>query len=109
LLRPPSPSRTIGFVSDTGKLRALPAVHEVLAQLSPSLEPYPHALLVAEIRGALEEMRAEILGGQTNGPAAEVRVERRLAALERPSLRLVINATWRGAAHQPGTRATRPR
>ena len=80
-------------MSDTGKLRALPAVHEVLAQLSPSLGHYPHALRVAEIRGALEEMRAEILGGKTNGPAAEVRVERRLAALERPSLRRVINAT----------------
>jgi L-seryl-tRNA(Ser) seleniumtransferase len=65
----------------------------VLAQLAPSLGRYPHALLVAEIRGALEEMRAEILGAKTNGAAAEVRVERRLAALERPSLRRVINAT----------------
>jgi L-seryl-tRNA(Ser) seleniumtransferase len=81
-------------VSETDKLRALPAVHEVLAQLSPSCAGrYPHALLVAEIRGALDEMRAEIRGGQANGSAAGVRVERRLAALERPSLRRVVNAT----------------
>jgi L-seryl-tRNA(Ser) seleniumtransferase len=80
-------------VNETGKLRALPAVHEVLIQLGPSLGHYPHALLVAEIRQALEEIRAEILKGQTGGPPAGVRVERRIAALERPSLRRVINAT----------------
>jgi L-seryl-tRNA(Ser) seleniumtransferase len=78
---------------ETGKLRALPAVHEVLSQLLPSLRRYPHGLLVTEIRRALEEMRAEILGGRNDGPTAETRVEQRLAALERPSLRRVINAT----------------
>jgi L-seryl-tRNA(Ser) seleniumtransferase len=80
-------------VNQTEKLRALPAVHEVLAHLSPLLAAYPHALLVEEIRRTLEEMRAGILGGHADGPAVEVRVEQRLAALERPSLRRVINAT----------------
>ena len=80
-------------MSETGKLRALPAVHEVLALLSPSCANYPHALLVTEIRRALEDIRAEILGGHAGGAAVELRVERRLAALEAPSLRRVINAT----------------
>jgi L-seryl-tRNA(Ser) seleniumtransferase len=80
-------------VSETDELRALPAVHEVLARLSPSFADYPHALLVCEIRRALEEMRAEILSGHPGGITVEVRVERRLAALETPSLRRVINAT----------------
>jgi L-seryl-tRNA(Ser) seleniumtransferase len=38
-------------------------------------------------------MRAEILQGQSGEPAAEVRAARRLAELEQPSLRRVINAT----------------
>ena len=80
-------------MNETEKLRALPAVHEVLAQLSPAFAAYPHALLVAEVRRALEEMRVEILGGQTGVPAAGIRVERALAALAKPSLRRVINAT----------------
>ena len=84
---------TIGFVSETGKLRALPAVHEILERLAHSAAHYPHALLVPEIRCVLDEMRAEILAGNPNGAAAEIRVERRLAALARPSLRRVINAT----------------
>jgi len=75
------------------KLRDLPAVHEVLDRLARSSARYPHALLVAEIRAVLDEMRAEILAGHSNGASAEERVTRRLAALERPSLRRVINAT----------------
>jgi L-seryl-tRNA(Ser) seleniumtransferase len=80
-------------VSESEKLRALPAVHEVLARLSPALARFPRALVVAEIRRALGELRAEILGGRGNDPPAEARVERALAALEQPSLRRVINAT----------------
>jgi L-seryl-tRNA(Ser) seleniumtransferase len=87
------PSRTIGFVSGRERLRELPAVHEVLQMLSASAGRYPHAVLVEEIRGALDEMRAEILAGRSNGMAAEQRVAGRLAALDRPSLRRVINAT----------------
>ena len=92
-MRLPSASRTIGFVNGTEKLRALPAVHEVLDRLSHSTGHYPHALLVSEIRRALDEIRAEILAGQPGESSAEERVGQRLAAFERPSLRRVINAT----------------
>ena len=87
------PSRTIEFVNGSEKLRALPAVHEVLDRLAGEAARYPHALLVAEIRAVLDQMRAEITGGRANGATAEERVARRLAALEQPSLRRVINAT----------------
>ena len=75
------------------KLRALPAVHDVLAQLSLHLSRYSHSLLVAEIRQALEEMRAAILAGGSPEPPVEIRVKQRLEALEKPRLRRVINAT----------------
>jgi L-seryl-tRNA(Ser) seleniumtransferase len=80
-------------VNGSEKLRALPAVHEVLDRLAHLDGRYPHALLVAEIRGVLDHLRAEILAGQSNGTTVEERVAERLAALERPSLRRVINAT----------------
>jgi L-seryl-tRNA(Ser) seleniumtransferase len=80
-------------VNASEKLRGLPAVHEVLDRLAHLPEGYPHALLVAEIRAVLDGMRAEILAGHSNGASAEERVTRRLAALDRPSLRRVINAT----------------
>ena len=54
---------------------------------------YPHVLLVAEIRGVIDEIRAEILAGRSNGSSVEERVARRLATLEQPSLRRIINAT----------------
>jgi len=49
--------------------------------------------VVTVVRGVLEELRAEIRGGQAGGLAVEARVEQTLAAIERPSLRRVINAT----------------
>ena len=87
------PSRTIEFVNGSEKLRALPAVHEVLDRLADSAARYPRALVVAEIRAVLDQMRTEILAGREAGAGVEERVARRLAALERPSLRRVINAT----------------
>src|SRR5450755_2487306 len=84
---PYTQARTIEFVSDTQKLRELPAVHEVLEQLAPSLARFPRALVVSEIRRALDAARAEILAGSPAGPDIAVRVERALAELERPSLR----------------------
>jgi L-seryl-tRNA(Ser) seleniumtransferase len=80
-------------VSDTQKLRELPAVHEVLEQLAPSLARFPRALVVSETRRAIDAARARILAGNPGGPAIAARVERALADLERPSLRHVINAT----------------
>jgi len=80
-------------VSDTQKLRELPAVHEVLEQLAPSLVRFPRALVVSEVRRVIDAARAEILSGNRDVPDIAARVERALGGLERPSLRRVINAT----------------
>ena len=48
---------------------------------------------MAEARRVLEGLRAEILAGTAGAEPAEERVGEALAALERPSLRRVINAT----------------
>ena len=80
-------------MADCPKLRELPAVHEVLERVSPALTRFPRTLVVAEIRRALDRLRAEILSGRTNDLAPEARVEQALLALERPSLRRVVNAT----------------
>ena len=80
-------------MSHTQKLRELPAVHEVLEQLAPSLARFPRALVVSEVRRAIDSARAEILSGNPAEPAIAAQVERALATLERPSLRRVINAT----------------
>jgi L-seryl-tRNA(Ser) seleniumtransferase len=74
-------------------LRELPAVHEVLARLGDAAARYPRAVVIDEIRRALDESRAEILGGRANGTPVEARVTRALERLERPTLRRVINAT----------------
>jgi L-seryl-tRNA(Ser) seleniumtransferase len=68
-------------------------VHEVLEKLPPALRRFPRRLVVSEIRRALEEARKEIQSGRLNEPAIGSRVERALAALEKPSLQRVINAT----------------
>ena len=76
------------------QLRELPAVHEVLARLGDYASRYPRTLVIAEIRKALEDDRARILGGK-GGPDAgiETRVALSLAKLAEVSLRRVINAT----------------
>jgi len=71
-------------------LRGLPAVHEVLGELAG--ETAPRALLVAEIRAAMERARQRLLQGANEvDVAADVRAA--LVELRRPSLRRVINAT----------------
>ena len=84
---------TIKFVAETGKLRELPAVHEVLASLAAEAARYPRALMVAEIRHAIEDARRDMLAGRDGGPPVAARVESALEAIARPSLRRVINAT----------------
>jgi L-seryl-tRNA(Ser) seleniumtransferase len=79
--------------SQNQKLREVPAVHEVLDRLPGAASRYPHALVIAEIRRALDSIRDEIRAGRTPGLLPEERVARALAALEAPSLRRVINAT----------------
>jgi L-seryl-tRNA(Ser) seleniumtransferase len=80
-------------VPDALQFSELPAVHEVLDRLSPALDRYPRALIVAEIRRALATMRHDIAKGAETIAPVEDRVARGLADLDRPSLRRVINAT----------------
>jgi L-seryl-tRNA(Ser) seleniumtransferase len=92
-LHPARQARTIDFVTESQSLRQVPAVHEVLEGLPAALARFPRALVVNEIRRALDQIRAEILnGGSSSAPAAE-RVQRTLEALDRPSLRRIVNAT----------------
>jgi L-seryl-tRNA(Ser) seleniumtransferase len=78
-------------VSESEKLRGLPAVHEVAERVSaPGI---PRQIVVAEIRRVIEAARREIRSGSGNGLPIETRVEQALGALARPSLRRVINAT----------------
>jgi L-seryl-tRNA(Ser) seleniumtransferase len=71
----------------------LPAVHEVLQRMPLEYSRFPRTLVAAEIRRALEQARAEIRAGKTEGESIETRAAQALAELERPSLRRVINAT----------------
>ena len=59
----------------------------------PSFARFPRALVVSEVRRAIDAARAEILSGNPGDPDIASRVERALASFERPSLRPVINAT----------------
>jgi L-seryl-tRNA(Ser) seleniumtransferase len=68
-------------------------VHEVLDRLAPALARYPRAVVVDEIRRALDAARSEIAAGAAADTQIEARVTRAMAALERSSLRRVINAT----------------
>src|SRR6266404_4408127 len=71
-------------------LRELPSVDEVVLRLN-GLDA-PRELIVAETRRVLAQMRAAILEGREPGDA-EAQVTRGLAALAKPSLCRVINAT----------------
>ena len=86
-------ARTIEFVTPSGKLRELPAVHEVLERMPLECSRFPRTLVAAEVRRALEQARAEIRAGKTEGGCIETRASQALDELERPSLRRVINAT----------------
>ena len=88
-----SSTRNIEIVTETDPLRALPAVHEVLERLAPELARFPRPVRLGEIRRALEQARRELREGGHNPLAIETRVADRLSALERDSLRRVINAT----------------
>ncbi len=80
----------MGAGDDAGAagLRSLPAVHELAARLEA-----PHALAVAAARLAIEECRTARLAGQPGSNNLAARAREMLAALERPSLQRVINAT----------------
>ena len=65
----------------------------MIERLSPALARYPRALLVAEIRRALDRARHDLRAGASSSISIETQVEQGLANLERDSLRRVINAT----------------
>jgi L-seryl-tRNA(Ser) seleniumtransferase len=69
-------------------LSGLPAVHELAAALDA-----PHALAVVAARRAIEERRVAIIGRADADVSIMQRARAHLAALERPSLRRVLNAT----------------
>jgi len=76
------------------QLRDLPAVDQVLANLTRLEGRFPRRLIVDEVRRVLETIRADIRAGKHTDPSSvEARVEENLGHLEAPSLRRVINAT----------------
>jgi L-seryl-tRNA(Ser) seleniumtransferase len=81
-------------VTDSDKLRALPSVHELVERLPPAATGFPRTLVVEEARRTLDAARADILAGRdADTQSAGQRVCNSLAALTKPSLRRVINAT----------------
>jgi L-seryl-tRNA(Ser) seleniumtransferase len=80
-------------------LRQLPSVEEVAQRLTPRTAGVPRALLIAEIRAALSAARKSLLRDAATAKKADlaaridVAVLGRIASLQSPSLRPVINAT----------------
>jgi L-seryl-tRNA(Ser) seleniumtransferase len=76
------------------QLRDLPAVDQVLANITRLEGRFPRRLIVDEVRRVLETIREDIRAGKHTDPSSvEARVEENLGHLEAPSLRRVINAT----------------
>ncbi|MCC6263523.1 MAG: L-seryl-tRNA(Sec) selenium transferase [Bryobacterales bacterium] len=74
--------------------RRIPAVDQILEQSRALVKRYPREVLVEEIRRLQEEWREYIRENDAlPGEEFQAGLERRFAALERPSLRRVINAT----------------
>ena len=81
-------------MTDSEKLRTLPSVHDLVERLPPAVAGFPRALVVEEVRRALDAARAEILAGRdVETQSIGQQVARSIAALTKPSLRAVINAT----------------
>ncbi|MGE5647353.1 MAG: L-seryl-tRNA(Sec) selenium transferase [Acidobacteriota bacterium] len=75
------------------RLRALPSVDEALSRLEHLRGRFPHRVLVAQVRRALEQARAAIRAGGAAPEDIPARVESALARLAAPSLKRVVNAT----------------
>jgi L-seryl-tRNA(Ser) seleniumtransferase len=73
--------------------RDLPSVNEVLELLDPSALQLPHALVVAEVREALDAAREAIKAGINHPQTIENTVNASLTRWTTPSHRHVINAT----------------
>ena len=74
-------------------LRDLPSVNEVIERLDPSVRRFPHALVVAEVRQAIDGARGALKAGATAMTTIESVVEAALARWSQPSHRHVVNAT----------------
>jgi L-seryl-tRNA(Ser) seleniumtransferase len=74
-------------------LRDLPSVNQVLENLGSSVAGLPHALVVAEVRMALDRARAELMTSGVPHQPIEDEVTAALAAWTTSSHRHVINAT----------------
>ena len=74
-------------------LRDLPSVNEVIERLDPSVRRFPHALVVAEVRQAINGARGALKAGATAMTTIESVVEAALARWSQPSHRHVVNAT----------------
>jgi len=74
-------------------LRDLPSVNEVIERLGPSARRFPHVLVIAEVRRAIDEARNALRAGETSLPPIETAVEAALTQWTKPSHRHVINAT----------------
>src|SRR5690554_4981775 len=84
-------------------LRALPGVDAAVVAAKQALDTsYPHWLLVKTVQEIIEDLRRQILSAanatdlqrvDTTPEAMVVYVKQRLARLQQPSLRRVINAT----------------
>ncbi len=68
-------------------------MNEVLELLGGALARFPRAVVVSEVRRALDQSRREILDGRDEACDIDGQVRRALDRLEAPSLRRVINAT----------------
>ncbi len=80
-------------MADRLELAQLPAVHEVLDRLGEALQRFPRAVVVAEVRSALDRRRTEIRSGVSEFTPLEEVVTQALSRLEEPSLRHTINAS----------------
>lgn len=78
-------------------LRDLPSVDDVLQRLGPAVARFPHALVVAEVRKALDAARETLKAGTIQQTPIQQSIEQAvhvaLSAWTIPSLRHVINAT----------------
>ena len=74
-------------------LRDLPSVNQVLENLGPSAAGLPHALVLAEVRMALDRARAALKTRGVLHTPIEDEVAAALEAWRTPSHRHVINAT----------------
>jgi L-seryl-tRNA(Ser) seleniumtransferase len=81
-------------MTGAAQLRELPSVDELLKRLTSLTPRFPRELVVTEVRRVLDEARERIQAGLAVDLAElDQTVTANLDAIERPSLRRVINAT----------------